>query len=412
MKKICVFVLLLFLGLSFAACSASKQFGNALDNGDLEKAVQIYAKNDGENNKEIQERIIAEYDRLLSEKDYENLGSIYLFFHANDTYTQKLLDQGISDYGAGTAEKNYVEALYYLIDVNGNADAKAYIKQLENIGTSKTAYNKAKELKGAGKYADALTSLDDVIADDTENYPNVEKCRTEIKDERYNRAVELLNKKQYQNAVDYFSEGGDYKDTSAILDKAAEQLINDEDYATAQLLLFQHNDNEAYMQEFYYKYLNWQMENYQYEAVAETYAKVLNYADVSTNDKFTGAKVLYLQPLTLMNTELSSWTTGVYFNQEFSFSGNTLNYHVHGGKIYFLSATMDETVDIDKSWEFRFDGKDVYYKDEHGEYVKGGTIGKYSSPSAESKDATLTISLDLPGAMKITNTAFDCAREL
>jgi len=265
-------------------------------------------------------------------------------------------------------------------------------------GCQSSNYEKAQELFENGEYLEAAA-----IFEELEDY---EDSAEKLNKSYFLYAEELCNMGDYERALLFFQMCQEDDALKAALDRAAEELIDKEDYKNAKGFLYLHDINEEQMKEFHYQYLVWQMKNREYEDTAETFTAIRGYKDTLTNDIFAGARLLSMKMVRRSDIEIDISTMQSYsIFQTLSFPNNTLEFGIKYD-ITDLNTTECTTVaDIEDSWEFYFEKRNIYIKVEE-EFIKGGTIGKFKPASEENKES-VTLSLDLPGMWKITNTEFE-----
>ena len=107
-------------------------------------------------------------------------------------------------------------------------------------------------------------------------------------------------------------------------------------------------------------------------------------------------------------SEVDIWSGGSVLLLSLSFTDEQqLHFSVSGGTVNFYTFDMTNEVSISDSWDFYFDGKSIYVKDE-GKFIKAGTIEAFKSES-DGTAKSVTLSLDLPGMMTIKSSVFDRA---
>lgn len=265
-------------------------------------------------------------------------------------------------------------------------------------GCKSLDYKEAQELFNSGEYLEAAA-----IYGALKDYKD---SAVKLNESRLLYAEELYDAGEYKEASEFFKMCQVDGDLAAALDRMAEELVAEEDYKNAKEFLFLHDMDEEQMKEFHYQYLLWQMANREYDDTADTFAAIRGYKDTLTNNIFAGAQLLSMKQVKRDDTEIDyrAWR-GDTVIQTLSFPSNTLHFKIYGSTVNLISTAITNNVDIEDSWEFYFEGRTIYIKD--GEkFVKGGSIGKFN-PASEETNESVTLSLNLPGMWKITNTVFE-----
>ena len=286
-------------------------------------------------------------------------------------------------------------------------DSKDYqnaAKIFESLGD----YQNAVEMKADSKYNQAVIDFNnkdyEAAIAELNVLPGYKKAESLLQEVQYEYAKVLLNKQDYQAALSHFKECKEYQDTASILDSTAMTLISQNEFNLGFAYLYLHNDNDDIMKQAYYSYLVWQMQNYEYDDTATIFNKISGYRDTLTNDMFAGARLLAAGEVSWFDSEFNGFSVsgiriGIKFTSqelEFSFTGTTVS-------IY----SADDPVYISDTWKYRFEGRDIYYLSDSGEYLNGGTIGEFSISSEDKNTGTVILTLDLPGMMSVTEVPFE-----
>jgi len=273
---------------------------------------------------------------------------------------------------------------------------QGYKDSAERANESRLLY--AERLFENGEYLEAAA-----IFEALEDYKH---SAMKLNESRLLYAEGLCGTGEYEEALEFFQMCQEDDALAAALDRVAEGLVNKEDYKNAKNFLYLHDMDEGQMKEFHYQYLVWQMANREYDDTADTFTAIRGYKDTLTNDTFAGARLLSMKTVDWSDTEINFRTwRGDTVIQTLSFPNNTLHFQIYGTTVNLISTAITNNVDIEDSWEFYFEGRTIYIKD--GEkFVKGGSIGKFN-PASEETNESVTLSLDLPGMWKITNTVFE-----
>lgn len=319
----------------------------------------------------------------------KNLGIVTLIF----AITVMLTGCNSSDYKKATdlyESGDYEEAYEVFTELGDYRDSADMAKA--------SLYKKASALYENGSYKDAC----DVFAGlgDYEDSANMADAS------RLAYAQELVAQDKYNEAVKVFQALGDMAGIDDILDNIATSLMSENDYKSAKLFLYRHSEDEEMMKEFLYKFLSWQMENYDYTQTATTFNAIKGYKDTLTNEKFFGAHLMALKKLTYHISDISfRRMSGSVLTFYLSFSQGRLVFDIYGGNMSLYSGAFSDEVDISDNWSYKFEGKEIYVK-ENDEYIKCGTIIKFNSKDNDKKE-TVTLSLDLPRMMSITACDFE-----
>lgn len=302
------------------------------------------------------------------------------------------------------------ESMYSLatswLDDGAYEDAEAaftflgeYKDSAEMAKKSKCSY--ALTLCEAGDYESAIAILDNL-----EDYEPAIESRTMV---QYQYANTLLAEKEYDAALEHFKECADYQDTEEILDKTAAELRAQEEYRLCLSYLYLHNDEEEEKQQIYYDYLTWQMQNYNYTDTAETYRKVKDYRDVAENDMFAGARLLAADDISYSDSEISGYIyiTVTTILLDLDFTPEEMTFSCTIGKANMYSA--EEPIIVTKGFPYRFNGRDILYQNTAGDYLVGGTIGEFAPQKDTESKGTVTLNLDLPECMSVTDVPFELA---
>ena len=298
-----------------------------------------------------------------------------------------------SDYKKATGlyeSGNYDEAYEAFTELGDYKDSADMAKS--------SHYKKASVLYENGNYKEAcevFTGLGDY--EDSANMADLSRLAY---------AQELVTQSKYNDAVKVFQALGDMDGIDEVLDNIADSLMFEDDYKNAKLFLYRHSEDEEKMKEFSYQFLLWQMENYDYTQTATTFNAIKGYRDTLTNEKFFGAHLMAMKKLTYHISDISfrrmSGGVLIYY---LSFSQGRLIFDIYGGNMSLYSGAFSDEVDISDNWPYKFEGKEIYIK-ENGEYVKCGTIFGFNEDKSGNKE-TVTLSLDLPGMMSITECDFE-----
>lgn len=265
-------------------------------------------------------------------------------------------------------------------------------------GCDSSDYKKATALYESENYKDAYAAFTEL--GDYEDSANMAKVSLLA------YAQNLTAQSKYAEAVGAFQELGDMDGIDEILDDIAASLVSQNDYENAKLFLYRHSTDEEMMKEFYYQFLSWQMENCNYSQTATTFDEIKGYKDTLTNEKFFGARLMAMEEVTHNISEISfRRMVGSALTFKLSFSQEQLMFNIYGGNISLYSGAFSDEVDISDEWPYKFDGKEIYVK-EDDEYIKCGTIIKFNEGNGEEKES-VTLSLDLPGMMTITECDFE-----
>lgn len=286
------------------------------------------------------------------------------------------------------ADGNYSDAITLFQELGDYKDSEAKILETKFLWACSLCENES--------FSDAITILEEIS--------EYEPAKEFLPEAQYNYALKLFDAKQYDEALKYFRRCEDYKLTASALDSCAEKLCAEKEYGVAVEYYFLHDDSEEMMQELYYSILCEQMDNHNYEEVAELYTKIEGYKDTTTNDKFAGAKLLSAKKVSYSVSEFS-WISFSSLTMELSFTESKLTSSITGGNCSLITYEMTDMVDISDSWEYQFDNRDILIKKD-GEFVLGGTIGAFAEANGD-ENASVRLSLDLPGMWKVTDTKFE-----
>lgn len=293
-----------------------------------------------------------------------------------------------------------------LCDKGEYLEASAIFSSLEDYKDSAELAKEAYRLYGVqlmenGDYEESILVLEELV----EDYAPAQETLGEIK---LSYGEDLSEKGDYEKAAEIFRDCEESEALKSTLDELANTLISQGDYKDAYRFLYLHDANEKWMQDFLYEYLNWQMDNRDYVDTAETFSAIQGYQDTLTNDKFAGARLMAMGFVQWDKSEVDIWSGGSVLLLSLSFTDEQqLHFSVSGGTVNFYTFDMTNEVSISDSWDFYFDGKSIYVKDE-GKFIKAGTIEAFKSES-DGTAKSVTLSLDLPGMMTIKSSAFDRA---
>lgn len=240
------------------------------------------------------------------------------------------------------------------------------------------------------------------------NYPDAQEKLPEVMLEY---AEELVEEKNYPTALTYLKKCGENEYAKKLADETAAVLLNEKKFDTAiEYYSYVYNDDPEHMKAVYYEQLNWQFDSYDYKNIVETYQKVAGYGDVDTNEKFNGAKLIAAGKLKNDNTEFHGFYSATEMDYTFEFTPDgILNFNIYGADISLITFNFSNRVDIDDSWEYRFEGNKIFLKDEEntgGEFREVGKIIKFNEASGDDK-ASVTLTLDLPGSMSFKKVNFE-----
>lgn len=261
-------------------------------------------------------------------------------------------------------------------------------------------YRNAQKLCDKGEYLEASA-----IFSSLEDY----KDSAEQANEAYRLyGIQLSENGNYEEATEIFKVCKVNETLKSTLDEISNSLASQGDYKNAYRFLYLHDTNEEWMQDFLYQYLNWQMDNHDYADTAETFSAIQGYQDTLTNDKFAGARLMAMGIVQWGEIEVDIWSGDSVLLLSLSFTDEQqLYFSVSGGTISFYTFEMTNQVYKYDSWDFYFDGKTIYVKDE-GQFIKAGTIETFQSANGD-KAESVTLSLDLPGMMTINSCDFEKA---
>ena len=253
------------------------------------------------------------------------------------------------------------------------------------------------QLSEEGNFTESISVLEELS-----DYVPAEETLSEVK---ISYGKDLFEKQDYEKAVEVFQSCEENDMLKSTLDVVANGLIAQGDYKDAGKFLYLHDTSEEWMQDFLYKYLNWQMDNQDYADTAETFSAVQGYQDTLTNDKFAGAHLMSMGTIQWDDTEIDIWSGGSVLMLTLSFTEEQqLHFSVSGGTVSFYTFQMTNEVNLSDSWDFYFEGRDIYVNDD-GQFIKAGTIGSFHPASGDEKE-TVSLSLDLPGMMNIKSCDF------
>lgn len=77
----------------------------------------------------------------------------------------------------------------------------------------------------SGKYQEAITAFE-TLGDYKESVAKINICKNHINSEKYNQAMELMDKGQYKEAIELFEELDEYKDSKNQMDICKSKLEN------------------------------------------------------------------------------------------------------------------------------------------------------------------------------------------
>lgn len=331
---------------------------------------------------------------LLEEGEYQEAETI---FRELDTYkdSNELVSEAIYLHGKALYDSGEYESAIELFKSLGEyKDASSMIDN--------SLYAQAMSFYETGDYLEAikiLRTIKDVnLVGDTLNMA------------RYEYANERLKQKDYDGALSYYKQCDKYGDTPKILDRVAKELVEQNEYEKALSYLYLHDENEEEIKQINYDYLTWQMQNHEYSQTAKTYKKIADYKDVDTNDMFVGAKLLAAGEISRTDTQMSGYIfiTISSMSSEFQFTPDKLQYTFSGMTANMYSAS--DPVIINKEWTYYFDGCNLYYLNENGEYAYGGSFKNFVPPKGEDP-GTVTVNMDLPEIMGYVDTEFEYEME-
>lgn len=298
------------------------------------------------------------------------------------------------------SEVQYAHAM----DLYENENYERAAEMFEALGD----YKNAVEMRNESKYNQALINFNnkdyEAAIADLNVLTNDEKAASLLQQVQYEYAKVLLEEQNYKAALSHFKACKGYQDTASILDSTATILISQENWDLGFSYLYLHNDNDDIMKQAYYDYLIWQMRNYEYENTAETFEKIRGYRDTLTNDMFAGAQLLAAGEVEWFDSQFNGFSvSGVRLGIEFT--PNELEMTLTGLSVSTYST--EDPVNVSDSWKYRFDGRNIYYLSDSGEYLSGGTIGRFSTSSEDENIGTVVLTLDLPGMMSVTDVTFE-----
>ena len=310
----------------------------------------------------------------------------------------------LGDYKDSAEKAKEAQLLYAreLCDSGKYLEASEAFMVLGDYGNAIEGANEAQrlyaiELCDSGKYSDSIAILVEI-----EDYAPAKET---LNDVRIAYGQDLLQEKEYKRALQVFKCCEENEILKTILDDVAQELISAGDYKSAHGFLYLHNTSEDWMRDFLYQYLTWQMDNHDYTDTVTTFKEIQGYKDTMTSDKFAGARLMSMNKVEWDKSEANIWSGGSVLTLSLSFDSRRLNFRVYGGTISFITYQMTNNVDVSDSWEFYFEGKNIFVKDGEN-YIKGGTIGSFKPASGGTKDS-VTLSLNLPGMMTVKNSVFE-----
>ena len=290
------------------------------------------------------------------------------------------------------------ESLY---EAGNFEEAEAIFTQLGDFKDSaqrvvETKYARALSAGESGEFENALKIL--------ESLTEYEPAQEALKVIHYKYANKLLEDGAYELALEEFQQSKEYRETASILDSVVPELVELEYFDLAIKYLYLHDDDDEIKKQVYYEYLVWQMEHHRYENTAETFQKIEGYRDTLTNDMFAGAQLLAAQSMSWNEIEIYGLSvTAVGMSLVFTSKEMTCTFTGLTSSLY----SVDDPVTISESWEFRFEGRDIYYLSADGQYLKGGSIGAFSVAEDEENTGTVVLTFDFPGMMSVDECVFE-----